>query len=163
MMKFISKWFLLILSTYLSQHFLIIIGINTNLSFLLIYFFIIEYYFPKDKQRNISPTTIYPLTFVILIGFIDDLMQGIWGPSIISKSVAGFILINLTSQLFFNWTEQFKGTIIFLFTLLDEIIYSGIIIYFFNFNIEPLILFKDMTIRALFNVPIGLFISWGKP
>lgn len=162
-MKLALKWLLLILSTYLSQNFLILIGINTNLSFLLIYFFIIEYYFPKDKQRNISPSEIYPLMFFILIGFIDDLIQGILGPSIISKSIAGFILINLTNQLFFNWTEQFKGTIIFFFTLLDEIIYSGIIIYFLNFTIEPLILFKDITMRALFNVPLGLFISWGRP
>lgn len=162
-MKFILKWFLLILTTYLSQHFLLIIGINTNLSFLLIYFFIIEYYFPKDKQRNIAPSSIYPLMFFLLIGFMDDLLQGIWGPAIISKSISGFLLINLTNQLFFNWTEQFKGTVIFIFTLLDEIIYSGIIIYFFNISIEPLILFKQIIIRALFNIPLGLFISWGRP
>lgn len=162
-MKFILKWFLLILATYLSQNFLTLIGLNTNLSFLLIYFFIIEYYFPKDKQRNIATSDIYPLIFFILIGFVDDLVQGVWGPAIISKSISGFLLINLTNQLFFNWTEYFKGAVIFMFTLLDEIIYCGIIIYFFNFSIEPLILFKDIIIRALFNIPLGLLISRGRP
>lgn len=163
-MKLLLKWFFLIILTLISQNLILfLIGIKTNLFFLLIYFFIIEYYFPNKQKRNISTSEVYPLLFFVCTGFIDDLGQGIIGPSIVSKSLTGFFLINLTNQFFFNWTEQFKGTIIFLFTLFDEIVYTAIFIYFFNMSLEPLTLFKDMIIRALFNIPLGLFITWGRP
>jgi hypothetical protein len=103
------------------------------------------------------------MLFFVLIGLFDDLTQGIIGPAIISKTIAGISLVILTKQLFFHWTEQFKGLIVFLLTLLDETIYSIVIIYFFNLQFDNLLLIKTTLIRALFNIPIGLIISWRKP
>lgn len=162
-MKNFVKWSILILFTYLIQNFFILCGLKNNLSFLLAYLFVIKYYFPRENKRNIAPSEVYPLLFFILIGLIDDLIQGILGPAIISKTISGYILINLTNQLFFNWTEHFKAALIFIFTLLDELLYSGIVIYFFNFQAEPLIILKNTITISLFNIPIGLLISWRQP
>ncbi len=103
------------------------------------------------------------MLFFAFIGFIEDLGQEITGPAIISKSLTGFILVKLTHQFFFTWSPHFKGMIIFIFTLLDEVIYMLIVISFFNINFEPFVLSKEIFIKALINIPIGLFISWGRP
>jgi len=162
-MKKFLKWSIFILITFFLQELITISTIRLNFSILLIYKFIVEHFFPKEEQRNITPSEVLPLLFFVLIGFFDDLTQGIIGPSIISKTIAGTSLIILAKQLFFHWTEQFKGLIIFLLTLIDEVIYSVVIIYFFNFQFDNLLLTKTILIRALFNIPIGLVISWRKP
>lgn len=162
-MRSFVKWVLIISLTFFIQQILAGFGMRTDLSFLLVYFFTIKFYFPKEKQRKISQPAVLPLLFSVLIGLLEDLTQGSWGPSIISKSISGFILIKLSNQLFFDWTEEFKGIIIFLFTLLDEVIYSGIIIYFFDFQTIPQMLTRELTISALINVPIGLLLSWRRP
>jgi hypothetical protein len=163
-MKLLLKWFSFIILALVCQNlFLSFTGIKTNLFFLLMYLFIITYYFPKEQKRNRAPNEFYPLLFCVIIGLIEDLEQGIIGPSIISKSVTGFLLIKLAVRVFFNWNEQFKGAIIFIFTLIDEIIYMTILIYFFNLSVESLVLITEVLIRALLNVPLGLFITWGKP
>jgi len=97
------------------------------------------------------------------VGLIEDLFQGVIGPGIISKTITGALLIIVVKQLFFHWTELFKALIIFIFTITDELIYSLIIIYFFNFDMEYISFFKVLLIKGLFNIPFGLILSWKKP
>jgi|YNPBryulayer2012_1023412.scaffolds.fasta_scaffold00717_9 hypothetical protein len=162
-MKNFFKWTIIVLITFFFQELITIYTIRLNFSILLIYKFVIEHFFPKEELRNITPSEVLPMLFFVLIGLFDDLTQGIIGPAIISKTIAGISLVILTKQLFFHWTEQFKGLIVFLLTLLDETIYSIVIIYFFNLQFDNLLLIKTTLIRALFNIPIGLIISWRKP
>ncbi len=163
-MKKLIKWISLTALTLLIQSLILIFtGIKTNLFFLLIFLFIVDYYFPKEQKKNISPHEVYPLIFFAFIGFIEDLGQEIIGPSIISKSITGYLLIKITNQFFFTWSPPFKGIIIFIFTLLDEFISMVIVMSFFNLDFEHFVLLKEIFIRALINVPLGLFISWGRP
>lgn len=161
-MKSYLRWLLLISITYLASQILISLGLNLNLSFLLIYFFVIENFFIEEK-RNIYLSELQMILFFTLIGFIDDLIQGYLGPSIVSKNITGVFLLLLVKQSFFSWTEPFKGLVIFLFTLLDDTISNLIFMQFFSLNIDHLLLLRESLVRALFNVPVGLILSWRKP
>lgn len=160
-MKSYLRWLLLISITYLASQIFISFGLNLNLSFLLVYFFIIENFFIEDK-KNIEISELKMVLFFTLIGFLDDLIQGYLGPSIISKNLTGIFLLLLVKQSFFSWTEPFKGLIIFLFTLIDEAISNIIFLQFFTLTIDHFLLLEDSLVRALFNVPIGLILSWRK-
>lgn len=161
-MKYYLRWLLSITITYLVSQIFISFGLNLNLSFLLIYFFLIENFFVAEK-KNINLSEIKMILFFTLIGIIDDLIQGCLGPSIISKNIAGITLLLLVKQSFFSWTEPFKGLVILLFTLFDDTISNVIFIQFFSLNIDHFSLIKDSLVRALFNVPLGLILSWRKP
>lgn len=162
-MKSVLKWSIFIFFTFFIEQIFTIDSINFNFSFLLIYLFVINYFFPKTEQKKIAPSEFLPVLFFITIGLIEDLLQGIIGPAIISKTITGFLLIILVRQLFFHWTETFKALVICIFTIIDELIYSMIMIYFFNFSVEYLQLTKNLFIKGLINVPIGLILSWRKP
>jgi hypothetical protein len=161
-MKSVIKWFIFIFFTFFVEQVFTIGNINFNFSFLLIYLFVIHYFFPKVEQKKIAPSETLPVLFFVTVGAVEDLFQGIVGPAIISKTITGVLLIILVRQLFFHWTETFKALVIFIFTLIDEVIYSSIMIYFFNFSVN-LQLFKALFIKGLINVPIGLLLSWRKP
>lgn len=162
-MKSILKWSIYIFLTFFIEQIFIIDGINFNFSFLLIYLFVIHYFFPDIEQKKIAPSEFLPILFFITIGLIEDLFQGIIGPAIISKTLTGYLLILLIKQLFFHWTELFKAIVICIFTVMDELIYSFIMIYFFNINIEYFMLLKVSFIKGLLNIPFGLILSWRKP
>ncbi len=161
-MKDLIKWGIFIFFTFFIEQTFTIDSISFNFSFLLIYLFVIHYFFPEIEQKKIAPSEILPVLFFVTVGVIEDMFQGIIGPAIISKTITGVILIILVRQLFFHWTEIFKALVIFIFTIMDEIIYSLIVVYFFNFNLNPQ-LFKIFFIRGLINIPLGLILSWRKP
>ncbi|MCS7214674.1 MAG: hypothetical protein RMI30_02840 [Thermodesulfovibrio sp.] len=149
--------------TFLIEKTFTIEGLNFNFSFLLIYLFVIHYFFPKVEQKKIEPSELLPILFFIIVGLLEDLFQGILGPAVISKSITGYLLILLIKQLFFHWTELFKAIIICIFTIIDEIIYSLIMIYFFNISLDYFSLLKLSFIKGLSNIPFGLILSWRKP
>lgn len=157
------KWSLLILFAFFAEKFITISWITLNFSFLLIYLFVIEYFFPKSEQKKLYSSDLFPVIFFIFIGIVEDFFQGIIGPAIVSKTLTGLLLTILARQLFFHWTELFKASLIFLFTILDEAIYSFIVIYFFNFKIAYLYFLASLILKGLVNVPIGLILSWRKP
>lgn len=159
----IFKWIIFIFFVFFAQHLLTINGLNFNFSFLLIYIFVIKYFFPKTEQKKIAPSEIVPVVFSASIGTIEDLIQGIIGPAIISKTITGSFLMILVKQLFFHWTEIFKACVILVFTIIDETIYSLIMVYFFNFNTPYSMLLKDFFIKGLTNIPLGLILTWRKP
>lgn len=159
----IFKWAILIFLVFFAEHLLTINGLNFNFSFLLIYIFIIKFFFPQTEQKKIAPSEIVPVIFSAVIGLIEDLIQGVIGPAIISKTITGSLLMVLVKQLFFHWTEIFKACVILVFTILDETIYSLIIVYFFNFNTQYTMLLKDFFIKGLINIPPGLILTWRKP
>ncbi|GAB5045636.1 hypothetical protein [Thermodesulfovibrio sp. TK110] len=161
-MKDLIKWGIFVFFTFFIEQTFTIDSISFNFSFLLIYLFVIHYFFPEIEQKKIAPSEILPVLFFVTVGVIEDMFQGIIGPAIISKTITGVILIILVRQLFFHWTEIFKALVIFIFTIMDEIIYSLIVVYFFNFNLNPQ-LFKIFFIRGLINIPLGLILSWRKP
>jgi len=161
-MKSVIKWCILIFFTFFIEQIFTIESINFNFSFLLIYFFVINYFFPEVEQKKIAPSEILPVLFFLVVGLIEDLLQGIIGPAVISKTITGVLLIILVKQLFFHWTSEFKALVIFVFTIIDEVIYSSIMIYFFNFAVT-MQLFKTFFIQGLINIPIGLILSWRKP
>lgn len=162
-MKSILKWSVFIFLTFFIEQIFTIDGINFNFSFLLIYFFVIHNFFPDRKQKKIAPSEFLPILFFVIIGLIEDLFQGILGPAIISKTLTGYLLILLIKQIFFYWTELFKAIVICVFTVLDELIYSFIVIYFFNINVKYFMLLKVSFIKGLINIPLGLILSWKKP
>lgn len=161
-MKKYIRWFILISLTMLASQILISFGLNLNLFFLLIYFFVIENFFIEER-RNIYLSELQMILFFSLMGLIDDLIQGYLGPSLISKNISGLLLLILVKQSFFSWTEPFKGIVIFLFTLLDDTISNILFMQFFPLNIDHHLLLKESLVRALFNVPVGLVLSWRKP
>ncbi|MEN2994205.1 MAG: hypothetical protein ABDH19_02510 [Thermodesulfovibrio sp.] len=162
-MNFLIKWVILTSFTFLLEQLITIDGITLNFSFLLIFLFVIHYFFPDIEQKKIAPSELLPILFFLMIGLVEDLFQGIIGPSIISKTITGYLLILLIKQLFFHWTELFKAVIICLFTMIDELIYSFIMIYFFNISVGYIMLLKTSLIKALVNIPFGLILSWKKP
>ncbi|WP_028844951.1 hypothetical protein [Thermodesulfovibrio thiophilus] len=162
-MKFLIKLAIFIFVIFFVEQVFTLNNINFNFSFLLIYLFVIHYFFPEIEQKKIAPSETLPVFFFVLVGLIEDLFQGVIGPGIISKTITGSLLIIVVKQLFFHWTELFKALIIFIFTITDELIYSLIIIYFFNFDMEYISFFKVLLIKGLFNIPFGLILSWKKP
>ncbi|GAB6182910.1 hypothetical protein [Thermodesulfovibrio hydrogeniphilus] len=162
-MKRALKWVILIFLAFFAEQYFLIDGITLNFSFLLIYLFAIEHTFTETEQKKIASSELLPLLFFAMTGLIEDLFQGIIGPAIISKSISGMFLIVLTRQLFFHWTEIFKTLVIFSFTILDETIYSFIVIYFFSIEISSSLLLKKILISGLINIPFGLILSWKKP
>ncbi len=162
-MKKHLKWAIFIFIVFLTEQYFLIDGNTLNFSFLLIYLFAIEYTFTETEQKKITSSELFPLIFFAIIGLIEDLFQGIIGPAIISKSITGMFLIVLARQIFFNWTEIFKTLVIFSFTILDETIYSSIIIYSFSIEIFPSLLLKKILISGLINIPFGLILSWKRP
>ncbi len=162
-MKRALKWAILIFLAFFIEQYFLIDGITLNFSFLLIYLFAIEYTFTETEQKKIASSELLPLLFFAMTGLIEDLFQGIIGPAIISKSISGMFLIVLTRQLFFHWTEIFKTLVIFSFTILDETIYSFIVICFFSIEISSSLLLKKILISGLINIPFGLILSWKRP
>ncbi len=162
-MKITLKWILLVFFVFLTEELVAIDGISLNLSFLLIYLFVINHFFYKSERKKIAPSEFLPVIFFATIGLLEDLFQGIIGPAIISKTLTGVILMILVKQLFFHWTEFFKALVICFFTILDEAIYSFIVIYFFNYYVDPFFLVKSFIIKGLVNIPLGLISSWRKP
>uniref|UniRef100_A0A7C4EKQ7 Rod shape-determining protein MreD n=1 Tax=Thermodesulfovibrio aggregans TaxID=86166 RepID=A0A7C4EKQ7_9BACT len=162
-MILIFKWVIFTFLIFFAEHILTFKGLNFNFSFLLIYIFVIKYFFPKTEQKKIAPSEALPVLFSSGIGLIEDLFQGIIGPAIISKTITGSLLIILVKQLFFHWTEIFKAFIILIFTVIDETIYSLIMVYFFNFNTEYIMLLKNFFIKGLINIPLALILTWRKP
>ncbi|WP_297210046.1 MULTISPECIES: hypothetical protein [Thermodesulfovibrio] len=162
-MKHFFKWAILTFSAFFLEQILTIDGLTFNFSFLLVFLFIIDYFFPKTEQKKVYPSEILPLCYFIVVGLIEDLFQGVIGPAIISKSFTGILLMILVRQLFFNWTEIFKAAVILTFTVIDEAFYSFIVVYFFNYNISYLPLIKGFIVKGLINIPAGLILSWRKP
>ncbi|WP_353683418.1 hypothetical protein V4D30_05955 [Thermodesulfovibrio sp. 3907-1M] len=161
-MKHVIKWGIFIFFTFFIEQIFTIDSISFDFSFLLIYLFVIHYFFPEIEQKKIAPSETLPVLFFVTVGVVEDFFQGIIGPAIISKTITGVMLIILVRQLFFHWTEFFKALVIFIFTIMDEIIYSLIMVYFFNFSLSTQ-LFKIFFIRGLINIPFGLILSWRKP
>ncbi|GAQ94319.1 hypothetical protein TAGGR_1498 [Thermodesulfovibrio aggregans] len=161
-MRHLTKWSVLIFSAFFIEQIFTIGNISFNFSFLLIYLFVIDYFFPEVEQKKIAPSEVLPVLFFVMIGLIEDFFQGIIGPAVISKTITGVLLIVLVRQLFFHWTEIFKALVIFVFTIIDEIISSLIMIYFFDFSFNTQ-LFKAVFLRGLINIPIGLILSRRKP
>lgn len=159
----IFKWVIFIFFVFFAEHLLIINGLNFNFSFLLIYIFVIKYFFPKREEKKIAPSEAVPVIFSASVGLIEDLIQGIIGPAIISKTITGSLLMIMVKQLFFHWTEIFKACVILVFTILDEMIYSLIMAYFLNFNTPYPMLLKNFFIKGLINIPWGLILTWRKP
>lgn len=160
-MRSILKWSILIFLSFLGEQFSID-GFSFNFSFLIVYLFVINYLFPSKKHKKIAPIEIM-IVFFIIVGLIQDLIHGIVGPSVISKTITGFLLLNLAKQIFFQWTDIFKAFIIYIFTVMDDGIYSLIMLYFFDINIELTYLVKSLAIKGLVNIPIGLILTWRKP
>jgi len=80
------------------------------------------------------------------VGLIEDLFQGVIGPGIISKTITGALLIIVVKQLF-SLDRTFQGSYYFYFTITDELIYSLIIIYFFNFDMEYISFLKYCLLK----------------
>lgn len=158
-MILIFKWLIVVFVVFLIQQLFTIKGINFNLSFLLVYLFAIHYCSHKTEQKKIVPSELLSILFFVTVGLVEDLFQGIIGAAIISKTITGILLIILVKQSLFHWTEPFKALVIFIFTIIDEAIYTSIMVYFFNFNIKYGLIFKVFLIQGLINIPFGLILS----
>lgn len=157
------KTFIGIILLLLIEKLLISQGFNCNFSFLLIFIFVINYYFPQRGHRKVNPSEVLPLGFFVLVGILEDLFQGIIGPFIISKTLTGLCLIALIQQIFFYWSIFFKSFIIFLLTALDSIIYAFVISNFLHLKFTHFLQIKSFLEESLLNILIGLILTKGKP
>lgn len=161
-MSFI-KYFIGGIILLLIEKILISKGVSCNFSFLFIFVFTINYFFPQKQHKRINSSEIIPVGVFLFFGFIEDLFQGIIGPFIISKTITGTCLMILVHQLFFNWNEFLKSLVILSFTILDNLIYTFVVSFFSNINFNYILTVKSFLAEALLNIPIGLILTKGKP
>ena len=140
-------WAILIISSFVLQARLSILGVSPDLSILLVYYAGIKY---GEKKGMLTG---------VLIGALEDSMSlSIFGPNLLSKGIIGFFSALFVTGSLFRWTP-FLGMIAVLFlTFLDN---SIVFLSLSLFDRAPAAISNALFIslmQSILNAPAGILI-----